>query len=181
MTGKLAAAFQTLQPATPAPADPLAGLSPREQEILAHIARGASNKEIARALDIAETTVKIHVQHLLRKLGLDSRVQAAVLRPDAAGRDLLVSAQTGSGKTVAYGLALAPTLLGEAERFGVYGSGRVFLRPGHLLLAPRVQPQRFHRLLAIEGHEVDGVDVEGREEAAVRRRPRPYPHPPLTL
>ena len=45
-------------------------------------------------------------------------VQAAVLQPDATGRDLLVSAQTGSGKTVAYGLALASTLLGEAERFG---------------------------------------------------------------
>jgi ATP-dependent RNA helicase DeaD len=44
-------------------------------------------------------------------------VQAAVLQPDVAGRDLLVSAQTGSGKTVAYGLALAPTLLGAGERF----------------------------------------------------------------
>ncbi|WP_374513594.1 DEAD/DEAH box helicase [Brevundimonas sp.] len=43
-------------------------------------------------------------------------VQAAVLEAEA-GRDLLVSAQTGSGKTVAFGLALAPTLLGEAERF----------------------------------------------------------------
>ena len=42
-------------------------------------------------------------------------VQAAVLQPDALGRDLLVSAQTGSGKTVAYGLALASTLLGDAE------------------------------------------------------------------
>ena len=40
-------------------------------------------------------------------------VQAAVLAADAEGRDLLVSAQTGSGKTVAYGLALAPTLLGD--------------------------------------------------------------------
>jgi len=45
-------------------------------------------------------------------------VQAAVLQPDALDRDLLVSAQTGSGKTVAYGLAMASTLLGEAERFG---------------------------------------------------------------
>ncbi len=45
-------------------------------------------------------------------------VQAAVLQEEAAGRDLLVSAQTGSGKTVAYGLALASTLLGEEERFG---------------------------------------------------------------
>ena len=42
-------------------------------------------------------------------------VQSAVLQAEALGRDLLVSAQTGSGKTVAYGLALASTLLGEAE------------------------------------------------------------------
>lgn len=53
-------------------------LSPREREILSLIAQGDSNKRIARALDIAETTVKIHVQHILRKLGLSSRVQAAV-------------------------------------------------------------------------------------------------------
>ncbi|XUM20602.1 DEAD/DEAH box helicase [Bradyrhizobium oligotrophicum S58] len=45
-------------------------------------------------------------------------VQLAVLAHDAVDRDLLVSAQTGSGKTVAYGLALAKNLLGEAERFG---------------------------------------------------------------
>jgi ATP-dependent RNA helicase DeaD len=44
------------------------------------------------------------------------RVQQAVLRPDAADRDLLVSAQTGSGKTVAYGLRLGAMLLGDAER-----------------------------------------------------------------
>ena len=56
----------------------LASLSPREREILLLIAQGDSNKLIARALDIAETTVKIHVQHILRKLGLGSRVQAAV-------------------------------------------------------------------------------------------------------
>ena len=43
-------------------------------------------------------------------------VQFAVLQPEAADRDLLVSAQTGSGKTVAYGLALASTVLGESER-----------------------------------------------------------------
>ncbi|MDB5407792.1 MAG: helicase [Rhodospirillales bacterium] len=45
-------------------------------------------------------------------------VQAAVLQPEAAGKDLLVSAQTGSGKTIAFGLAIAPTLLGDNERFG---------------------------------------------------------------
>jgi two-component system nitrate/nitrite response regulator NarL len=50
-------------------------LSPREREILRHIAKGASNKEIARALELAESTVKIHVQHILRKLDLSSRVR----------------------------------------------------------------------------------------------------------
>jgi len=45
-------------------------------------------------------------------------VQNAVLNPDAGGRDLLVSAQTGSGKTVAYGLAIGATLMGEAETMG---------------------------------------------------------------
>ncbi len=79
MTGKLVQALRSIGgDAPPAPADPLALLSPREREILGHIARGASNKAIARELDIAETTVKIHVQHILRKLGLSSRVQAAV-------------------------------------------------------------------------------------------------------
>ena len=57
-------------------------LTPREEEVLGQIARGASNKEIARTLDIAETTVKIHVQHILRKLELTSRVQAAVYAAD---------------------------------------------------------------------------------------------------
>ncbi|MDP1686963.1 response regulator [Hydrogenophaga sp.] len=56
----------------------LASLSARELEILHLIALGDSNKHIARQLDIAETTVKIHVQHILRKLHLTSRVQAAV-------------------------------------------------------------------------------------------------------
>lgn len=53
-------------------------LSLREREILGLIARGCSNKVIARELQIAETTVKVHVQHILRKLQLSSRVQAAV-------------------------------------------------------------------------------------------------------
>lgn len=67
-------------PAAPASAvdAELASLSPRELEIVHELTRGASNKEIARTLGIAETTVKIHVQHVLRKLGLSSRVQAAV-------------------------------------------------------------------------------------------------------
>ena len=57
-------------------------------------------------------------------------VQSAVLAPDAEGRDLLVSAQTGSGKTVAYGLALASTLLGDADTMGAPGD------PLALVIAP---------------------------------------------
>ncbi len=53
-------------------------LSPREAEIIVMLAAGASNKEIARKLELAESTVKIHVQGILRKLNLTSRVQAAV-------------------------------------------------------------------------------------------------------
>uniref|UniRef100_UPI001FE45539 DEAD/DEAH box helicase n=1 Tax=Ancylobacter sonchi TaxID=1937790 RepID=UPI001FE45539 len=57
-------------------------------------------------------------------------VQLAVLAPEASGRDLLVSAQTGSGKTVAYGLAMAETLLGTEERFNVASA------PQALVVAP---------------------------------------------
>ncbi len=53
-------------------------LTPREREILGFLTKGASNKEIARALDLAESTVKIHIQGILKKLGMTSRVQAAV-------------------------------------------------------------------------------------------------------
>ena len=76
MTAKLVTAFQNAAPALQ-PGDAVQ-LSEREHQVLEQIARGASNKEIARTLEIAETTVKIHVQHILRKLGLSSRVQAAV-------------------------------------------------------------------------------------------------------
>ena len=55
-----------------------AELTEREREILAQIAVGHSNKLIARELKITEGTVKVHVKHLLRKLNLDSRVEAAV-------------------------------------------------------------------------------------------------------
>ncbi|KQX43084.1 helicase [Devosia sp. Root436] len=57
-------------------------------------------------------------------------VQAAIIEDETAGRDLLVSAQTGSGKTVAFGMAIAPTLLGDAERFTEIGA------PLALVIAP---------------------------------------------
>ena len=56
----------------------LDALTPREREILTHLSRGESNKAIARALDISHDTVKLHVRHILAKLNMSSRVEAAV-------------------------------------------------------------------------------------------------------
>lgn len=58
--------------------DNLMSLTPRERDILDLIAQGLTNKMIARKLDITESTVKVHVKHLLKKLNLKSRVEAAV-------------------------------------------------------------------------------------------------------
>src|SRR5512145_9214 len=52
--------------------------SPRERDIMASLAQGESNKEIARKLDLAESTVKIHVQNIFKKLNMSSRVQVAL-------------------------------------------------------------------------------------------------------
>ena len=56
----------------------LESLTQREREILKHLAKGESNKAIARELDISYDTVKLHVRHILAKLNLSSRVEAAV-------------------------------------------------------------------------------------------------------
>ena len=61
----------------------LATLTEREREILEHLARGQSNKTIARALDISHDIVKLHVRHILAKLNLSSRVEAAVFAVEA--------------------------------------------------------------------------------------------------
>jgi DNA-binding NarL/FixJ family response regulator len=58
-------------------ADP-ARLTPRERQVLAEVGRGRSNREIARALGLAEKTVKAHVSAILAKLGVQDRTQAAV-------------------------------------------------------------------------------------------------------
>jgi len=66
---------------SPAPrggSDPDGALTKRENEVLKQLALGLSNKEIAQALDISYETVKEHVQHILRKLGVADRTQAAV-------------------------------------------------------------------------------------------------------
>jgi len=58
---------------------PFSKLTPRENEILSHLAEGQSNKVIARNLGISDGTVKLHVKSILRKLGVHSRVEAAVI------------------------------------------------------------------------------------------------------
>lgn len=77
MTGKLVAGLKNPARDAPGPAEK-DRLSAREREILGLVARGSSNKEIARQTALSESTVKIHVQNILRKLNLSSRVQAAV-------------------------------------------------------------------------------------------------------
>ncbi|MEV0234719.1 response regulator transcription factor [Nonomuraea sp. NPDC050786] len=77
VTRKLIAAFAGQAPRREPEPDP-GSLTPREREVLACIGRGLSNAEIARELDMAEATTKTHVSRVLNKLGLRSRVQAAI-------------------------------------------------------------------------------------------------------
>ena len=73
----------------PPPPDPLQPLSPRERDVLGLIARGHSNRQIARDLAIGEQTVKTHVRSILTKLGLQDRVQAAIfaIRHETGSRE----------------------------------------------------------------------------------------------
>ncbi len=73
---------------------------------------------------------------LERGLAEPTAVQRAILEVGDPSVDLMVSAQTGSGKTVAFGLALAPTLLGEAERFPPVPRGGPMPGPMALVIAP---------------------------------------------
>jgi two-component system response regulator DevR len=61
------------------PAQQLRGLSVRESEVLGYIAEGLTNRQIASQMHLAEKTVKTYVSSMLAKLGLQSRIQAAVL------------------------------------------------------------------------------------------------------
>lgn len=68
--------------------DPLAVLTGREREVLDQVARGLTNKEIARELAVSPATVKAHVERIIAKLGVSDRTQAAVLvARSAAGAD----------------------------------------------------------------------------------------------
>lgn len=79
MTGKLIEQFRSqADGGVDADASLQPRLTPRERDIMQCLVRGESNKAIARTLDVAESTVKIHVQNILKKLNLSSRVQIAV-------------------------------------------------------------------------------------------------------
>jgi two-component system nitrate/nitrite response regulator NarL len=78
LTGILARVVQGAREQPREPAS-FANLTPREREILRHLAEGQSNKAIARELGITDGTVKLHVKAILRKLAVHSRVEAAVI------------------------------------------------------------------------------------------------------
>lgn len=87
VTRRLIGAFAA-RPAAPARAPGLEELTPREREVFACLGEGLSNQQIAARLDMAETTTKTHVSRILGKLGLASRVQAAILAHETAATGL---------------------------------------------------------------------------------------------
>ena len=93
-------------------------------------------------------------------------VQSAVLAPEASGRDLVVSARTGSGKTVAYGLALADTLLAGAERLPPEGPLALVIAPTRELA---LQVQRELAWLYADAGAVVAACVGGMDARAERR------------
>ncbi|MDQ7903159.1 response regulator transcription factor [Phytohabitans sp. ZYX-F-186] len=83
VTRRLIAAFAATAPGAPAALRAaVEGLTPRERDVLACLGQGLSNLEIAGRLEMAESTTKTHVSRILTKLGLRSRVQAAILAQD---------------------------------------------------------------------------------------------------
>lgn len=83
VTRRLIAAFAATAPGAPAALRAAVdGLTPRERDVLACLGQGLSNQEIAERLEMAESTTKTHVSRILTKLGLRSRVQAAILAQD---------------------------------------------------------------------------------------------------
>ncbi|TDC97459.1 response regulator transcription factor [Actinomadura sp. 7K507] len=100
VTRRLIGAFSST-PAAPAEPPGLADLTPREREVFGCLGEGLSNGQIAARLDMAETTTKTHVSRILGKLGLASRVQAAILAQETAGTGLSAPAAperpTGAG------------------------------------------------------------------------------------
>ncbi|WP_026820376.1 response regulator [Arthrobacter castelli] len=92
ITAKVIGHFSSEHGSGPAPAEPpervepLEPLTAREEDVLEALGAGMSNQQIARQLFIAETTVKTHVSRVLAKLGLSSRVQAAIYSQEGQHR-----------------------------------------------------------------------------------------------
>ncbi|GGL11486.1 response regulator [Streptomyces flaveus] len=84
-TAKLMARLRQGQEPEPEP-DALPGLTDREREILALIGEGLTNRQIGQRLYLAEKTVKNHISRLLAKLGVERRIQAAVIATQAQDR-----------------------------------------------------------------------------------------------
>ncbi len=90
-------------------------LTERERQILEHVARGMSNKAIAKALSISHDTVKLHVRHILAKLNMVSRVEAAVF---AVGQQHLENTGASTESCIAGNAGAAPNSLRSAIRGG---------------------------------------------------------------
>ncbi|MEI5525647.1 response regulator transcription factor [Streptomyces brasiliscabiei] len=95
-TARLLRSLRAESAGPPAVPSELAGLSPRERDILALIGEGLTNREIGKRLFLSEKTVKNHISRLLAKLGVQRRVQAAVL---ASHLDPLDSSDPGERRT----------------------------------------------------------------------------------
>ncbi|MFD9207083.1 response regulator [Streptomyces sioyaensis] len=83
-TTRLMSSLRGADPEAAPEEDALSGLSPREREILALIGEGLTNRQIGKRLYLSEKTVKNHISRLLAKLGVERRIQAAVLATQAA-------------------------------------------------------------------------------------------------
>lgn len=98
-------------------------------------------------------------------------VQEAVIAPEMVGKDLLVSAQTGSGKTLGFGLAIAPSLLGEAEAFGAASAPLALVIAPTRELAMQVKRELswlFEHAGAVLASTVGGMDMRDERRALDR-------------
>lgn len=86
MAARLLAAMGPRRGGEPSSADLIAELTPREEDILRLVARGMSNKEVARELDLQEKTVKHYMTNILQKLQVRNRTEAALLAREVWGR-----------------------------------------------------------------------------------------------
>jgi DNA-binding NarL/FixJ family response regulator len=75
------------------------GLTPSEQRVLELLREGKPNKVIARELDIEETTVKVHVRRIMKKLNAANRTQAALVAQQMAGASASEVAMAGNART----------------------------------------------------------------------------------